>query len=218
LELITKRQARVILDIGMSTLGLWVRQGKLKVQKREEGKFGAIYFDRAEVLALRDSRLPKAEPVVLPEPASYSDARPPVPEPDLPGFTNDGEKNQQAWHEGKVADSFGNKAYGNERPDGSISDPRSAIHGNPMIVECQMPPRCATTEHMDPALVGDVSVPSANDSYLNSPEYALKTERINQTMYDNLTKGVSRPVADQRRKQIQDRLAIASAFRFGYSR
>ena len=217
MELISKRQARVILGSGMSTLGLWVRQGKLKVQKRDEGKFGAIYFDRAEVLALRDSRVTKPEPEVLPEPCPQLEQRP-MQEPDLPGFTDDAEKNQQAWREGKIADSFGNKLYGNERPDGSISDHRSAIHGNPMIAGCQMPPRRATTEHMDPALVGDVSVPSANDNYLNSPDYALKSGRMTREQYDNLTKGVSRPVADQRRKQIQDRRAIASAFLHGFSR
>jgi Helix-turn-helix domain len=218
-ERLTKKQVCSILNIGYSTLGRWMREGKIKFSREQAAKFESAVFFRRDDLAeflptvAESATHPKA-PAAHPT-ASRGDS-PLHPEVALP-YQDEPDRRDfaQKFRDGDECDSAGNYITG--------ENPRYQSTGatllGPVAPYTAPPVNRDTSSHMDPALVGRPG-PSADECYLNSLERRRDLGIISQASYDALTSNASkaRRLSGQQRKVYLDQAAIRAAFRHGFSR
>jgi len=234
-ERLTKAQVCSILRIGYSTLGRWMRDGKIKFERDTTlSKFNcSVFFRRADLAewmpCAGDSpghpmlgELPPTSEGNLPSHPKRNAAPSLVghyEEEPITEFGDDPIANARGWAEGTIKDSAGNANFGKELVDGSIVDKRSLIHDHPGLVSCgpsEVDRDC--TSHMNQALVGTTGA-GAGEGYLDSLERHRDVGSLSQAAYDRLTANARRArQSDQQRKQVVDVAVIRAAFRQGYSR
>jgi hypothetical protein len=207
---LTKKEVCALLRIGYSTLGRWMREARIKFERdTTAGKFeSAVFFNRADIQHL----IPR-EPVI---PIGFAESVPapkPVPKPTL--TPQDKRTFAEKFRDGDEPDSCGNFCDGAN----DLYPSSGATLLGPVVPYTTPPVNRDTASHMDPALVGKVG-PSGNDSYLNSPEFALARGSISQVQYDSLqaTAQKARRMSQQQQKQVVDVNVIRDAFKFGFSR
>jgi hypothetical protein len=210
-ERLTKKQVCSILKIGYSTLGRWMREGRIKFQRdTTAGKFeSAVFFRRDDLVAF------------LPPSSVLGTEHPPAPAPQpQPKPVAAPQQDKRTWEE-KFRDGDAPDSCGNYR-DGE--NPRWPETGatllGPAIPQPATPANRDTTSHMNPALIGRTDGPSGNDVYLNSTEFSDRLNgRGSVTAKEFQSKATkTRPMSPQQRKQVVDINVIRAAFRNGFSR
>jgi hypothetical protein len=155
-EKLTKAQVCAILHIGYSTLGKWMRNGKIKFTRdTEAGKFeSAVFFSRADLAEFLPSTAPSA-----PEPKRNA---PPGP---VGHYEDDVSRNEPAtdkrtfaekYRDGDATDSCGNTIHG-----GNSQYPTTGATLLGPVKPYEGPPIPKTgTSHMDPHLLSDYVDPN----------------------------------------------------------
>ena len=216
-ERLTKKQVCSLLKIGYSTLGRWMREGKIKFTREQAvGAFeSAVFFRRADLAEF----LPSA-PIVASIAAPVRNAAPSKvghyedePAPRAQSRENADLSFAEAYKAGDATDSAGNKIDGTN--DRFRTKGIQSLLG-PIEVE---KPVVSGTSHMNPALVGGAGE-SGNTAYINSLEYHLKAGSITQEQYEEMQSASvkARRQCEQTNKTYLDKAAILAAFKHGYSR
>jgi excisionase family DNA binding protein len=205
---LSKKEVCALLKIGYSTLGRWMRDGKIKFTREQAKNFeSAVFFRRDDLAEFLEQPTPAPAPAVVPAPIQAP--APKAPAPDLRTW-------EEKYRDGDACDSCGNTIDGANdlypRTGASLLGPVEPVTVPPVNRD--------TASHMNPALVGYTGGPSANDCYLNSLEYQRDHWGLSQERYDELTANATkaRKQCEQQQKVYLDRAAITAAFRHGYSR
>jgi hypothetical protein len=211
-EKLTKKEVCALLHIGYSTLGRWMREGKIKFQRdTTAGKFEpAVFFKRDDLAAF------------LPPSSVLGTEHPPAPAPQQPKPTPAPKESRdiRSWAE-KYKDGDEPDSCGNYRDGYNPRWPETGASLLGPVIPRDVPPiNRDTTSHMNPHLVGRTDGPSGNDVYLNSTEFSdLLHGRGSITAAEFQSKATkTRPISQQQRKQQVDINVIRNAFKLGFSR
>lgn len=221
---LTKHEVCQLLGIKYSTLGRWMREGKIAFERDPDWKAKrgecTVHFDRDEVQRLLTPVSTAKFAAHPPAQGLPPGSKPPTAHPEIPLPYQDEPKPDtrdfaQRYRDGDETDSLGNEIGGYNE---NFPTTGSTLLG-PIVPYTPPPVNRDTASHMSPALVGKVG-PSANNRYLDSLERQRDTGAISQACYDSLTETASKAnrMSTQQRKVYVDRAAIMDAFRHGFSR
>jgi hypothetical protein len=222
---LTRKQVCAILEIGSSTLGAWMRKGKIKFTKDADGGQWAKAYFRLDDIKQFIPAPPVAESATHPtalytvKGLPYQDS----PSGNLPERPSSGNlpehKDKRTFAEkfldGDATDSVGNTVHGAN----DLWPTTGATLIGPVTPYTPPPVNRDTTSHMDQNLVGRGGA-GAGAGYLDSLERHRDIGNITAAQYDTLTGNAekARRQCEQSKKEVLDRRAISEAFRHGYSR
>ncbi len=156
-ERLTKKQTAALLGIGYSTLGKWMREGKIKFHKVEAGRFeSSVFFNRADLAEFLPS---VTEPVTQPTAPSMPDSGILPTAPSAKLAERPESKDLRTWAE-KFRDGDAPDSCGNYRDGANNQFPETgATLLGPVTRDDPAPVSKSGCDHMDPRLLGDYQDP-----------------------------------------------------------
>jgi hypothetical protein len=189
-EKLSKKQVCRLLGIGYSTLGTWMREGKIKFERdTTAGKFeSAVWFDKEEAAKFLPS---VTDSVIHPSAPKLGELLPAPARPAPAKESRDIRTWAEKYKDGDAADSCGNRIDGtNERfiTEGTqtLLGPTSAIdHGPPVDTQAHMDNRLLGTHD---TLGNPVSAPTPVAAGYTRSGSAL-ADGLSQEAYDAMLQG-----------------------------